>query len=93
MSAHLTAQHTVTPALREPALVRVVLIGVALVFLVLFVLVPLAAVFSQALEKGPAAYLRAVLQPEALAMTGLGQAQQWPERTFQLLPKPDRFES
>jgi sulfate transport system permease protein len=67
VSAHSTAQPAVTSALREPALVRVVLIGVALLFLVLFVLVPLAAVFSQALEKGPAAYLRAVLQPEALA--------------------------
>jgi sulfate transport system permease protein len=67
VSAHSPAQHAVTPALREPALVRVVLIGVALLFLVLFVLVPLAAVFSQALEKGPGAYFRAVLQPEALA--------------------------
>ena len=52
------------PALREPVLVRAALIAVALAFLALFVLAPLAAVFTQALEKGPLAYLRAISQPE-----------------------------
>jgi sulfate/thiosulfate transport system permease protein len=59
-----SAQHALAPALREPILVRAALIAVALAFLALFVLVPLAAVFTQALEKGPLAYMRAVSQPE-----------------------------
>ena len=59
-----SAQHALAPALREPVLVRAALIAVALAFLALFVLAPLAAVFTQALEKGPLAYLRAVSQPE-----------------------------
>jgi sulfate/thiosulfate transport system permease protein len=62
---------TLTPALREPALVRAALIAVALAFLALFVLVPLGAVFTQALEKGPAAYLRAVSHPEVRAAISL----------------------
>ena len=59
-----SAQHALAPALREPVLVRAALIAVALPFLALFVLAPLAAVFTQALEKGPLAYLRAISQPE-----------------------------
>jgi sulfate/thiosulfate transport system permease protein len=59
-----SAQHALAPALREPVVVRAALIAVALAFLALFVLAPLAAVFTQALEKGPLAYLRAVSQPE-----------------------------
>jgi sulfate/thiosulfate transport system permease protein len=57
-------RHALAPALREPVLVRAVLIAVGLAFLALFVLVPLAAVFTQALEKGPSAYVRAILQPD-----------------------------
>src|SRR6266568_4191491 len=47
----------------EPAIVRWLLIGVALLFLALVLLVPIAAVFAQALEKGPAAYASALSQP------------------------------
>jgi sulfate/thiosulfate transport system permease protein len=65
------SRHALAPALREPVLVRLALIAVGLMFLGLFVLVPLAAVFTQALEKGPAAYVRAVLQPEVRAAMGL----------------------
>jgi sulfate transport system permease protein len=53
--------------LTEPPLVRWLLITIALLFLGLFLLVPLAAVFSQALEKGLAAYLVALKEPDALA--------------------------
>src|SRR5512136_2510663 len=53
--------------LGEPALVRWLLIAVALGFLALFLLVPLAAVFSQALEKGWEAYLAALHEPDTLA--------------------------
>ena len=62
-----SARHSHPPALREPVLVRAALIAVGLAFLALFVLVPVAVVFTQALEKGSLAYVRAVLQPEVRA--------------------------
>ena len=55
----------------EPALVRWFLTGVALIFLGLFLLVPLAAVFAQALEKGAGAYIAAITEPDALAAVRL----------------------
>jgi len=58
---------TRTRATTEPALVRWTLIGVVLVFLGLFLAVPLAAVFSEALGKGTAAYFAAFREPDALA--------------------------
>jgi sulfate transport system permease protein len=58
---------TRTRATTEPALVRWTLIGVVLVFLGLFLAVPLAAVFSEALGKGVAAYFVAFREPDALA--------------------------
>lgn len=51
----------------EPAAVRWLLIAVALVFLALFLLLPLAAVFSQAFEKGLAVYLEALKEPDTLS--------------------------
>jgi len=51
----------------EPLAVRLLLVGVALAFLALFLVVPLVAVFQQALEKGLAAYLAAVREPDALS--------------------------
>jgi sulfate/thiosulfate transport system permease protein len=51
----------------EPPAVRLLLIGVALSFLGLFLVVPLVAVFQQALEKGLLAYLAAIREPDALA--------------------------
>jgi len=53
--------------LTEPAPVRWVLTATALLFLGLFLVVPLASVFSQALEKGFGAYLAAIREPDALA--------------------------
>ena len=47
----------------EPAVVRWLLIAIALVFLALFLLLPLAAVFSQAFEKGLAVYWAAITEP------------------------------
>ena len=64
----LRARSTPTArATREPALVRLLLTGLALAFLGLFLVVPLAAVFQQALEKGLAAYLAALREPMALS--------------------------
>jgi sulfate/thiosulfate transport system permease protein len=54
-------------ATAEPTLVRGVLITIALLFLGLFLCVPLAAVFIQAFHKGVAAYLAALHQPDALS--------------------------
>lgn len=51
----------------EPVLVRWLLISVALVFLVLFLLLPLVAVFSQAFEKGFTVYLEALKEPDTLS--------------------------
>ena len=51
----------------ELAAVRVLLIAAALAFLALFLVLPLAIVFQQALEKGLAAYVAAVREPNALA--------------------------
>ncbi len=51
----------------EPAVIRWSLIGLAVLFMVFFLIVPLAAVFKQALEKGIAMYFNAILQPDTLA--------------------------
>jgi sulfate transport system permease protein len=51
----------------EPLAVRALVTAVALGFLVLFLVVPLVAVFAQALEKGWAAYLSALSEPMALS--------------------------
>ncbi len=58
-------------ALTEPPLVRTALLAVAVVFLAVFLVLPLAAVFAQALEKGFAAYLAALREPDAWAATRL----------------------
>jgi sulfate transport system permease protein len=55
----------------EPAWVRWTLTGLALLFLGLFLLIPLLAVFTYALEKGLAAYWAAVADPVALAAVRL----------------------
>ncbi len=51
----------------EPVLVRCCLIAIALSFLTLFLFVPLAALFYQALEKGWATYLAAISEPDAIS--------------------------
>ena len=53
--------------LTEPASVRLLLIGAAILFLGLFIVLPLFAVFTQALEKGYTAYLAAIYEPDTLA--------------------------
>jgi len=51
----------------EPGWVRYAPIAVALVFLTLFLFVPLVAVFTEALKKGWDTYREAVLDPDALS--------------------------
>jgi sulfate transport system permease protein len=54
-------------AAREPALVKWIIIAVSLTFFVTFLVLPLLAVFSEALRKGWAAYIAAIAQPDALS--------------------------
>ncbi|MEO6410154.1 MAG: sulfate ABC transporter permease subunit CysW [Burkholderiaceae bacterium] len=66
----MPAQRAVAPrralaATAEPAWVRRTLIGIALGFLALFLFVPLAAVFYEALKKGVDVYLAAIIEPDA----------------------------
>jgi sulfate transport system permease protein len=51
----------------EPGWVRYALIAVALLFLTLFLFVPLVAVFTEALKKGWDTYKESVLDPDALS--------------------------
>ncbi|MEO6118380.1 MAG: sulfate ABC transporter permease subunit CysW [Methylotenera sp.] len=54
-------------ATSEPAWVRWLLISMVLVFLSLFLIVPLAAVFTEALRKGFDTYITALIDPDALS--------------------------
>ncbi len=51
----------------EPFWVRALLITLALAFATLFLLVPLMAVFAEALRKGWQAYFSAIIEPDALS--------------------------
>jgi sulfate transport system permease protein len=69
------AHNTATPILSgasasarsEPLVVRLVLLLLALTFLTFVVVLPLVAVFAQALDKGVGAYFAALTQPETAA--------------------------
>lgn len=68
MSAPVTAHGRQPSALTaERPWVRVVLIVLALGFMVLFLVLPLAAVFAEALRKGWGAYWEALQEPDAWA--------------------------
>ena len=51
----------------EPKFVRYTLIGIAVTFLTIFVVLPLVVVFTSALSKGISAYVDALTDPEALS--------------------------
>ena len=69
--------HTSAPAARpalagaraaaDPAWLKWILIGFTFCFLGMFLLLPLAVVFGQALSRGGEAYLAAITEPDALA--------------------------
>ena len=54
-------------ATSEPIWVRWALIATVLVFLSLFLFIPLAAVFAEGLRKGFATYVAAIVEPDALS--------------------------
>jgi sulfate/thiosulfate transport system permease protein len=62
MSTNLTRRRVSTT---EAPWVRNTLIGIALVFVLLFLVLPLAAVFAEALRKGLGAYLEGLREPDA----------------------------
>ena len=66
-----TAPRAVTRATGESRAVRWTLIGIALVFLALVLLLPLALVFAQAFAKGFPAYWEAIREPDALSAAKL----------------------
>jgi sulfate/thiosulfate transport system permease protein len=59
------------PSMTEPPAVRLLLIGLVLAFVGLFLVLPLAVVFTQALERGLTTYLQAIRDPDALAAVRL----------------------
>jgi len=61
----------VPPTVAEPAWLRRLLIGISLGFLGLFLVVPLVAVFHEALRDGFGTYLQAFEDPDALAAVRL----------------------
>jgi sulfate transport system permease protein len=62
-----TAARSRAGALTEPPSLRWALTGAALLYLGLFLFLPLAAVFAQALEKGFGVYLDAFREPDAIS--------------------------
>jgi sulfate/thiosulfate transport system permease protein len=67
MSAASLQKAAARPAVLEPLWVRSLLIAVALAFLTVFLIVPLAAVFAEAFKKGWEAYLDAIVDPDAVS--------------------------
>ncbi|MBB4210418.1 sulfate transport system permease protein [Rhodothalassium salexigens DSM 2132] len=67
MPANPTAPQAPPPPTGEPPLVRAGLIAVAMAFLAAFLLMPLVSVFAEAFARGPAAFLAAIAEPDALA--------------------------
>ena len=56
-----------TDARSEPRWVRGLLIGLCILFLTLFIVLPLTIVFAEALARGGRVYLAALVEPEALS--------------------------
>ncbi|MDA8234101.1 MAG: sulfate ABC transporter permease subunit CysW [Clostridia bacterium] len=64
---HGTAQAAHSLGTTEPPVVRWVLTGLALLYLVIMLFIPLIYVFFKAFEEGIALYLAAISEPDALA--------------------------
>jgi sulfate/thiosulfate transport system permease protein len=67
MPAETTVPSAGRPALREPLWLRLSLIGGALTFLAIFLLLPLILVFVQALAHGVGAYWDALVEQDAVS--------------------------
>ena len=70
MGISQTDLHTNTAARRErgeSSWVKYILIGITVLFLALFLLLPLAAIFLKAFEKGMSVYIASITHPDAVA--------------------------
>ncbi len=67
MSQLATSRNQPSHANTEPAWVRLVLLGLAALFIGLFLVIPLVAVFVQALQKGWQMYGQAISEPDAIS--------------------------
>jgi sulfate/thiosulfate transport system permease protein len=67
LTLHTSPGARAPSATSEPFVVRAILIGIALVFLALFLFVPLAAVFFEAFKKGFGPYWAALAEPDAIS--------------------------
>ncbi|PTX96389.1 sulfate ABC transporter permease subunit CysW [Opitutus sp. ER46] len=65
--AHTSAAHGAPRATHDPAWMRWLLTFTALGFLGCFLILPLAAVFGEALRQGVRAYLAAITEPDAMS--------------------------
>lgn len=63
--ADAVAPRRLADATTEPGWVKWTLIGIALLFLTLFLFVPLAIVFAEAFKKGAEVYFAAITEPDA----------------------------
>ena len=63
----LSSANRSTKVRAESSAVKWILIGIALLYLALFLFLPLACVFMNALNKGLGVYLAAIAEPNALA--------------------------
>lgn len=67
-SERAAAEPAYTPkAITEPVWLKITLIAIALAFSLLFLLIPLAVVFTEAFKKGWQTYLLAISDPDALS--------------------------
>src|SRR5262249_40030484 len=62
-----SARFEANAATRDPLWIKVAVLGISLAFFGLFLLLPLVAVFVEALRRGWAVYLAALAEPDALS--------------------------
>jgi sulfate/thiosulfate transport system permease protein len=65
------ARFEANTATRDPAWIKIVVLGISLGFFVLFLLMPLIAVFVEAFRRGWATYMAALTEPDALSAVRL----------------------
>ena len=61
------ARYETNPAIRESGAVRILILTISLLFFATFLLLPLIAVFVEALRRGWAVYIAALVEPDALS--------------------------
>jgi sulfate transport system permease protein len=64
---HGASRFQTNSATRDPAWIKLLILGVSLGFFALFLLMPLVAVFVEALRRGWQLYLSALVEPDALS--------------------------